>query len=163
MSSSKRHDLEEVARERFSYLTEEYGLTYRQSGECSLEFYSSKIRILLSAGRKSPEIYIYKTGEPDFTGLVFPRIIQYLESRVDIDELFRFFPDHPLGDNIRFSAKLFENYAQRIVYHIDEWWVPAQVFQYRLLEKDFKEAGQIDDFINGFKDDHDYLKRKGAI
>ncbi len=60
-------------------------------------------------------------------------------------------------------AKLFKRYSDRIIYQVDEWWIPVQVFQYRLLEKKYKEADQLDDFLYGFKRDHDYLKSQGAI
>jgi len=163
MSLSKEPELEEVVRESFSYLTDEYGLTYRQTSERNFEFSSSKIRIELSVGRKSPEIYIYKVGEPDFTRLVLPRVIQYFKRRVNIDHLFRYFPDYPLDDNIRFAANLFEKYTKKIVYQIDEWWIPAQAFQYKLIEKEYRDANQLDDFLFGFKDLHDYLYGKGSI
>ncbi|MDP1624661.1 MAG: hypothetical protein Q8L64_02720 [bacterium] len=143
----------------FRYLVDQHNLTY----DGRFEFTSPKVRIKLEIGHKSPRISIYRPGEPEFTNLLFERIVQYFEDRLEIDDLVRYFPDFPLEDNIHFMAKLFKRYADRIINQIDEWWIPVQVFQYKLLEQRYKDAGQLEDFLSGFKRDHDYLKGKGVF
>ena len=147
----------------FHFLVEQFKLAYKRTHERRFEFVSSQVRIELGIGHKSPSITVSRPGEPEFTILAFERIVQYFEGRLEIDDLVRYFPDFPLKDNIHFMAKLFENYADRIINQIDEWWIPVQVFQYKLIEQEYKDAGQLEDFLSSFKRDHDYLKNKGAI
>jgi hypothetical protein len=151
----KKHEPEELLVEKyFSFLIEQHGFTY--SNYC---FESEKLRIALEIGHKTPSIFITRAGEPGFARLIFERIIQYFKDPLpDID-----FQVHSLEHNIRYMADILRSYAPRIINHIDEWWLPAQVFQYKLLEKNYRDAGQLDDFLTGFKRDHDYLKSKGAI
>jgi hypothetical protein len=152
-------DVPQMVRRYFAFLIEEYGLT----DDGDLEFMSSKARIKLEIGHKSPRIVIYRVGEPEFSRLILERIIQYFEGRVEIDDLFISFPDHPLEHNISFIATLFKRYAQRIIEQIDEWWIPVQVFQYNLIKKEYEQAGQLEDFLFGFRDKTEYLKSKGAL
>lgn len=154
----------EAVEKHFQFLVEEFGLTYKRIHERTFEFVTSQVRLELRMGHKSPDILVYRLGEPEFTNLGFARIVQYFEGRVEIDDLFsRYYPDFPLEDNILFLAKLFKRYATRIINQIDTWWIPAQVFQYKLLKQHYKDSGQLEDFLLGFKRDHDYLKDKSAI
>jgi hypothetical protein len=146
-------------RKHFAFLVEQYGLTYDDHSE----FASSKLRIQLEIGHKSPRIFISRVGEPEFTRLLLERIIQYFEGRIEIDDLFIYFPDHPLEHNISFIATLFERYARRVINQIDEWWIPVQVFQYDLIKKGYEGAGQLEDFQFGFRNKTEYLKSKGAL
>jgi hypothetical protein len=152
-------DVPPVVRKHFAFLVEQYGLTY----DGHLEFTSSKVRIKLEIGHKSPKIVIYRVGEPEFTRLVLERIIQHFEGRLDIDDLFIDFSNYPLGHNISFMATLFKSYAEQVINQIDEWWIPVHVFQYNLIKKDYEQAGQLEDFLFGFKDKTEYLKSKGAL
>ena len=152
-------DVPQLVRKHFAFLVEHYGLTY----DGHSEFTSSKVRIQLEIGHKSPKIVIYRVGEPEFTRLLLERIIQYFEGKIEIDDLFIHFPDHPLEHNISFVATLFQRYAGRIIDQIDEWWIPVQVFQYNLIKKEYEQAGQLEDFLFGFKNKTEYLKSKGAL
>lgn len=147
-------DLEEAVKENFSFLVEQYGFTY--TPYC---YTSQKVKITLELGHRSPRIFIYCLGEPDFTRLIFERIIQYFENRV----LDIYFPDHSLEYNIEYMANLLKGYMPKIVDQIDEWWIPVHFFQYRLLEETYKKHNQQNSFLVGFKDHRDYLKSKGAI
>ena len=165
-NKSKHRNLEsaeQLVKRYFWFLVDEYQLIYKRTYERSFQFSLPKVRIELRIGHKSPRLLIYRIGEPEFTSLGFERIIQYFEGRLEIDDLVRYFPDYPLEDNIGFMAKLFKRYADRIINQIDEWWIPVQVFQYKLLEQKYKDAGQLEDFLTGFKRDQDYLKSKGVI
>lgn len=163
--------IEKWVKEDFHFLVEEYGLTYLREGERKFAFLSPKVHIKVQPGRATPYILIhrpgeriYRPGEPDFSDLAFGRIVQYFEGRLDISDIYHGYnPNNPLGENIRFMAGIFKRYASRIINQIDEWWLPVHVFQYRLLEQDYKEAGQLDDFLTSYKVYYDYLKSKGAI
>ncbi len=150
----KRHDPQELVKKFFSFLVEQYGFTY--TPYC---YMSEKVKITLELGHKSPRVFICRLGEPDFTRLIFERIIQYFEGRV----LDIYFPDHSLEHNIGYMANLLKGYMPKIVDQIDEWWVPVQLFQYKLMEENYRKSGQLDDFLVGFKTKYDYLKSKGAI
>jgi hypothetical protein len=152
-------DVPQMLRKHFAFLVEQYGFTY----DGHLEFKSSKVRIKLEIGHKAPKVAIYRIGEPEFTRLVLERIIQHFEGRLNIDDLFIDFSDYPLEHNISFMATLFKRYAQRVINQIDEWWIPVHVFQYKLIKKEYEEAGQLEDFLFGFKNKTDYLKSKGAL
>lgn len=148
------HEPDELVKKYFSFLVEQYGFTY--TTYC---YKSENVQITLELGHKSPRIFIARLGEPDFTRLIFERIIQYFEGRV----LDIYFPDHSLEHNIKFMANLLKGYMPKIIDQIDEWWIPVHKFQYELIEKDYKESGQLDDFLYSFKRDYDYLKSKGAF
>jgi hypothetical protein len=164
LSDREAEQREKWIRRAFGFLVEEYGLTYEGYYEGRCDFASEKVRIRIQPGHKSPRIYLYRVGEPDFTHLIFERIVQYFENRIDIDDIFsRYYPDHPLEQNLRFAAEIFRRYAARIIYEIDEWWIPTQLFQYRLLEQEYESSGQLDDFLTSFRNYIDYLKSKGAI
>ena len=147
-------DPEKAVKENFSFLVEQYGFTY--TPYC---YTSEKAKITLELGHKSPRIFVYYLGEPDFTRLIFERIIQYFENRV----LDIYFPDYSLEHNIEYMANLLKGYMPKIVDQIDEWWVPVQLFQYRLMEESYRKSGQLDSFLASFKTKHDYLKSKGVI
>lgn len=162
--SAEEKLLVEAVNEHFWFLVKEYQFVYKRTHERSFQFTSPKIWIELRVGHKSPRILVRRIGEPEFTSVIFERIVQYLERRLEIDNLFsRYYPHHPLNDNIRFVAELFKRYSDKIISQIDEWWIPVQVFQYELMEKDYKDAGQLEDFQASFKRHFDYLKGKGAI
>ncbi len=82
MKFFKRQEPEELVKKYFLFLVEEYGLTY--TTYC---YKSEKIRVVLEIGHKTPRISIYRIEEPEFTSLIFERIIQYFEGKVEIDEL----------------------------------------------------------------------------
>ena len=157
--TQNEEDVSQLVRKHFSFLAEQYGLTY----DGHLEFTSSKVRIQLEIGHKSPRIFIYRVGEPEFTRLILERIIQYFEGRIEIDDLFIYFPDHTPEYNISFIATLFKQYAGRMIDQIDEWWVPVQVFQYNMIKQEYEQAGQLEDFLFGFKNKTEYLKSKGSL
>lgn len=156
---ANEEDVPQLVRKHFAFLVEQYDLTY----DDHMEFTSSKVRISLEIGHKSPRILISRVGEPEFLRLPLERIIQYFEGRIEIDDLFIFFPDHPLEYSISFIATLFKRYAWRIIDQIDEWWIPVQVFQYNLIKNEYVQAGQLEDFLFGFKDRTDYLQSKGGL
>lgn len=153
----------EAVEKHFGFLVDEFKFSRIRTQERRFDFVSEQVRIELRIGHKSPRISVYRLGEPEFTNLAFERLVQYFEDRLEIDDLFRYFPNFPLDDNIHFMAKFFKRFADRIIKHIDEWWIPVQVFQYKLLEQEYIDAGQLEDFLSGFKIYHDYLKDKDAI
>ena len=137
----------QMVRKEFAFLVEQYGLNY----DGHMEFTSSSVRMQIEVGHKSPRIFIYRVGEPEFTRLLLERVIQYLEGRTEIDDMFIFDPDHPLEHNITFIATLFQRYAQSVIRQMDHWWIPTQAFQYNLIKREYEQAGQLDDFLLGFK------------
>ncbi len=164
MSNHESEQLEKWIRRAFGFLVQDYGLKYERYYEGHFDFASEKVRIRIEPGHKSPHVHVYRIGEPDFTRLILERIIQYFEHRTNTNDIFsRYYPDHPLEDNIRFVAEIVRRYAARLIYEIDQWWISTQLFQYRLLEQEYKGAGQLDDFLTTFERDRDYLKNKGAI
>ena len=150
----KKQDPEKLVKKYFSFLEKQYGFTY--ANYC---YKSKEIHIILEIGHKTPSVFIARIGEPKFTRLILERIIQYFEGEVlDVD-----FQSHSLEYNISYIAEVFESYASKIIDHIDEWWIPVQKFQYKLIEKEYIENGQLDDFLYSFKEDYEYLRSKGAI
>ncbi|MBN2119174.1 MAG: hypothetical protein JW730_21570 [Anaerolineales bacterium] len=154
MFFEKKHEPEELVKKYFFFLVEQYGFTY--TTYC---FTSKKVKLTFEIGHKTPSIFIARLGEPDFTRLIFERVIQYFEGELpNID-----FQAHPLEYNVRFMADILKGYASKITAQIDEWWIPVQLFQYKLMEKEYRESDQLDDFLYSFKQDYDYLKGKGAL
>lgn len=149
-----KNEPEKLVKKHFFFLVEEYGFDYT-----SFCYISEKVKITLEIGHKSPNISLLRLGEPDFSELDFRRIVQYFENRV----LEIYFPNHSIEYNIKFMSGILKRYIPRIVNHIDEWWIPIHLFQYKLIEEDYKKSGQLEDFLRGFKREYDYLKSKGAI
>lgn len=73
----KEPEPEELVKKYFSFLVEQYGFTY--TPYC---YTSGKVKIILGIGHISPRISIAYVGEPDFTILIFERIIEYFGGRV---------------------------------------------------------------------------------
>jgi hypothetical protein len=91
--------------------------------------------------------------------LILERIIQYFEGKLpDID-----FEAHSLEYNIKFMAKTLMDRAHKIIDEIDDWWIPVQLYQYRIMEQRYKAKNQLNDFLFSYKRDRDYLKSKGVI
>jgi len=150
----KVSDPEELVKKYFLFLVDQYGFTYTKY--C---YTSEKVKIIIELGHKTPGIFIAKIGEPDFTKILFDRIIRYFEDR-DLDI---FFPDHSLEHNIKYMADILKGYVPKFVDEIDEWWLSVHKYQYKFFEERYKKSGQLDDFLFTFKKEYDYLKSKGAI
>jgi hypothetical protein len=158
--SAEDRDIVEWVRKHFAFLIEDHHFVYAgQAYGHHIFFDSTKMRIEFRVGRKSPSVLVYKVGEPDFTCLVFERIMQYFGD--EFPEIY--FPDHPIEHNIQFMAKILKGYAPKIMETIDDWWLPVHLFQYKLLENEYKKGNQHEDFLVGFKPQYDYLKSKGTI
>ena len=145
---------EELVKEYFSFLVEQYGFTYT-----SYCYSSQKVKIVMQIGRVTPTILRAYVGEPDFTKLNFYNIREYYGDKGP----YISYQNHSLEYNLKFMAGILKGYMPKIMDHIDEWWIPIHKLQYELLEKQYNERGQMDDFIYTYKSNHDYLESKGAI
>jgi hypothetical protein len=150
----KEPDPEKLVKEYFSFLVEQYGFTY--TPYC---FTSKKIKIIIQIGRVTPTILVAYVGEPDITNLNFYSIREYFEDKGP----YITYSDHSLAYNLKFMARILKGYMSKIIDHMDEWWIPIHKSLYEHLEKEYKESGQMDDFIETYKRDYDYLKSKGAV
>jgi len=150
----KEPEPEELFKKYFSFLVEAYGFTY--TPWC---YANGRLMINLGIGHKSPRVFIAYAGEPDFTEVALHRLIQYLGGK--IKKIY--YSDHSVEYNIRSVAERLQEYAPRIVHHIDDWWLPVHNYQYELTKKEYEESGQLNDFLSSYKRDYDYLKSKGAI
>ncbi len=147
---------EQLVKRYFWFLVDEFNFKYG-----NYSFSSEKIHIEIQVGHKLPSIFINRIGEPEYMKLLLDRILQHFEGSVtdeNIDYTLR-----SLADNIIYYADKFRNYSHKLIDEIDDWWIPVQVFQYRLLEQQYTKAGQLKDFLTGFKRDLDYLKSKSAL
>jgi len=147
---------EQLVKRHFWFLVDEFKFIYN-----NYSFSSDTILIEFQIGHKLPSILIYRVGEPAYMKLLLDRILQYFEGSIadqNIDFTLR-----SLAENIIYYAQKFQKYSHKIIDEIDDWWIPVQLFQYRLFEQKYKDAGQLEGFLSGFKRDHDYLKSKGAL
>lgn len=154
-------DIEGKVKSCFIFLEEEYNFKYDGPDKFNrrFEYSSSKVRLSIQLGRNSLYVFIYKIGEPEFTRLIVDRIIQY--HKLDIQDMY--YPFHTIEENISHIATLIENNAHKTVCNVEDWWIPIQLFQYKLLEAVYTENDQYDDFVISYKKDFNYLKSKGAF
>jgi hypothetical protein len=160
LSSTSESDQRDMwTKEAFWFLVEEYGFTYEGSFEGHADFVSEKIIIQLQPGRKTPYSYVYRVGEPGFTRLTLFQVLYYLDGK----ELENDFDAHSLQYNLNFLAYAVRKHSSTIQNDINKWWLPVHLLVYKGLETQYKNSGQLNDFLASFKNIHDYLKGKGAI
>ena len=147
---------ERLVKKYFSFLISEYGFTYH-----NYYFTSENLQIQFWLGHKTPTILIVRVGEPEFTKIILDRIIQYFAGSLPGENID--FTAKPLEQNLRFFSIFFRKYATRIIDEINDWWLPVQVFQFRMMESKYKNTGHIEDFLGSYKREFDYLKSKGVI
>jgi len=154
-------EVEKLVKEHFWFLVDGYNFVYQglQNHGRNFDFLSPKMRIRVTVGHKSPEAFFYKVGEPKNVVLVLERIMQYFGER--IPEIY--YPDHQIEQNIKHLANLLKQQAGRVLSNIDEWWIPANLFQYKLLKELYQEKGRSEDFTTTFKEKYHYLKENGAF
>lgn len=146
-------------KEAFWFLVEEYGFSYTGYSESHVDFVSEKTILRLEPGHKTPYSYVYRVGEADFTRLTLFQVLYYLDGK----ELENDFDAHSLQYNLNYLANAVRKHITTIKDNIDEWWISVHLMVYKELEGQYKDAGQLEDFLAGFKNKHEYLQGKGAI
>lgn len=132
----------------FWFLVNEFGLKY---SEC--KFISDKLEIEVSFDRDSPTIEIRPLSEPAFTKLQIDWIIDYF---TDSEFSKTFSPKFgELEENTSALASILRLYSKRLLFEIDDWWVPAH--RYRLGQW---ESLSIERPIEAFSKIYKYLETK---
>jgi len=149
--------LEELIKQLFGFLVDEYGLVY----DNRFTYQSKKMIILIQPGHQSPKINFNQVGEPEFAQMDLEWILKYFHGTSPGEH--REYLQYSLEENMVFIAKVFYENSQKIINEFEEWWIPAQVFWYRTVEKQYKDEGQTERFLKAYKYFNDYLKSKGAI
>ena len=148
-----------LIKQTFWFLIEDYSYRYGGYAEGGSDFISTKVKIRIEPGRKTPYSYVYYIGEPDFTRLTLFEVLRYFEGKpFDHD-----FDAHSLGVNLNFIANIFKKHASMISNEIDKWWLPLQLDRYHALKEEYAREGQLSIFLNNRKYLYDYLKSKGAM
>lgn len=147
---------EKLIKRYFQFLVDEYGFKYDKSS-----FNSNKMLIKFELGHKTPSIFINQIGEPDFARLYLEWILKFFHGTSPSD--IRDYTAHSLAENMAFISDIFRNNSRKLVDEFDDWWIPAHVFVYRSLEKEYEKDGQTESFLRSYKHYYDYLKNKDAI
>ena len=145
-----------LVKQYFGFLVEEYGFSYS-----NYRFQSRRMYIHFDIGHKTPRVYFCQTGDPEFTKLEINWVLRYLHESTPLDA--RQFTEHSLEDNMIFTRGVFRKSEHVLIEEFEKWWLPAQVFLYKFLEKHYKEIGILDKFLVSYKGLYDYLKEKGAM
>jgi len=147
---------ERLTKRHFWFLVDEYGFNYEK-----YNYMSKEMLIQFELGHVTPRIFINKIGEPDFVRLNFERILKFFYGTAPYES--RDYTKCNLEENMIFISKIFRENSRKLIDEFNDWWIPSQIFAYRLREKKYEEAGNQKLFLVDFKEHYDYLKSKGAI
>jgi hypothetical protein len=146
-------------KEFFWFLVEEYGFEYKGYFEGHTDFVSEKVIIRLEPSYRTPYSFVYCVGEPNFTRLTLFEVLEYLEGKpLNID-----FTLHYLKNNLLFLADVVKKHANKINNDIDDWWLPLQKARYEMLKSKYDADGRSNRFLESYKDELEYWKKKGLI
>ncbi len=148
-------DFEKLIKEHFWFLVEDYHLSYREG-----IFTSNKLEMRIALEREPPAggfylpgLYFKLANEPDFTTLTFYWILYYFTGA----EPYFNFENKSLDENMHYVSGRLREHSHRIFAEVDEWWLPAQKFRLRVLEKQYRESA-----AQTFRRLYDYIKGKEA-
>ena len=150
---------ERLVKQYFWFLVDKFGFIYYDK----YGFRSKKIAINILPGHKTPRIDVIRNGEldPDLFKLNFEWIIKFFHGAFPSDK--QDYLKHSLEENMIFISKIFRENSQKLIEDFDSWWIPAHLYFYRAIEKQYGEQGQTERFHKNYKYYHDYLKSKGAL
>ena len=141
-------NIENLKKKHFWFLVEEFGFKYNQG-----KFVSDNIEIKIAYDRDRPTIDIRPLSEPEFTSLQIDWVADYFTNSEFTKTLDLQFGD--LEENIKTFASVLKKYSNRLLFEIDDWWLPAQRYRLRQWEALFAKAP-----LHAFKEIYEYLDTK---
>ena len=141
-------NIENLIKKYFWFLVDEFGFTYNEG-----KFTSANIEITITYDRDRPTIDIRPRREPDFTKLQIDWVVDYFKNSEFTKTLNLQFGE--LEENIKTFASIFKMYSNRLLFEIDDWWIPAHKYRLKQWEALFATSP-----LDAFKEIYDYLDSK---
>ena len=144
------NESERLVKKHFWFLVDSYGLIY---GDYSFRNQKMLINVLL--GHKTPRIDFIKIGDdPVLFRLDFEWIIKFFRGTFPSEH--HDYLKCKLEKNVIYISQIFREYSDRLIDDFDDWWIPAHLFIYRTVEKEYRESDQIELFLQNHKYYYEY-------
>ena len=139
---------EYLTKKSFKFLLDDFGFKYNNN-----KFTSEKIEITITCDRDKPTVEIRPLSEPEFTNIQIDWIIDYFTNSEFTKTFDLQFGE--LEENIKTFAAVFKKYSKKLLFEIEDWWVPAHKYRLRKWETVYRKAP-----LEAFKKIYEYLDTK---